>query len=55
MALLIRDGFMTKTGALDRNKNLKQLLVSAKKVLEPAMYKKFRGQVDAAFSDTTKE
>lgn len=55
IALLTRDGFPAKTGALDRNKNLKQLLVSAKKVLEPTMYKKFKSQVEAAFNDTSKE
>jgi hypothetical protein len=41
--------------SLDRPKNLKQLLVSAKKVLEPPMYKKFKAQVDAAYQDTSKE
>jgi hypothetical protein len=55
IALLARDGFPAKTGALDRNKNLKQLLVSAKKVLEPTMYKKFKSQVETAFNDTSKE
>jgi hypothetical protein len=55
IALLARDGFPAKTGALDRNKNLKQLLVSAKKVLEQTMYKKFKSQVETAFNDTSKE
>jgi hypothetical protein len=34
---------------------MKQLLVSAKKVLEQTMYKKFKSQVEAAFNDTSKE
>ncbi len=42
LALLARDGFPAKVSSLDRPKNLKQLLVSAKKVLEPPMYKKFK-------------
>ncbi len=55
LALLARDGFQAKVSSLDRPKNLKQLLVSARKVLEHRVYKKFKGQVDAAFQDTSKE
>jgi hypothetical protein len=52
---LARDGFPAKVGALDRKKNLKQLLLSAKCVLEKPMYLKFKGQVDAALNDVSKE
>jgi hypothetical protein len=55
LALLARDGFPAKVSSLDRPKNLKQLLVSAKKVLDKTVYTKFKNQVDAAFQDTSKE
>ena len=55
LALVARDGFPAKVASLDRTKNLKQLIASAKKVLDQKMYSKFKGQVDAAYQDTTKE
>ena len=55
LALLARDGFPAKVSSLDRVKNLKQLLASAKKVLEKPMYSKFKNQVDAAYQDPSKE
>jgi hypothetical protein len=41
--------------ALDRAKNLMQLLASAKKVLDKQMFSKFKGQVEAAYADPSKE
>ena len=55
LAVMARDGFPAKVSSLDRTKNLMQLIASAKKVLEQKMYAKFKGQVDAAYQDTTKE
>jgi hypothetical protein len=55
LALLVRDGFPDKVSSLDRAKNLKQLLASAKNVLEKQMYSKFKAQVDAAYQDRSKE
>jgi hypothetical protein len=55
LALLARDGFPAKVSSLDRAKNLKQLLESAKNVLEKPLYAKFKAQVDAAYQDPSKE
>jgi len=55
LALLVRDGFPAKVSSLDRAKNLKQLLASAKNVLEKPLYAKFKAQVDAAYQDPSKE
>ena len=54
-ALLARDGFPARTGALHRNINLKQLLVAAKEKMDSAQYKRFKNQVELAFNDTSKE
>ena len=54
-ALLARDGFPARTGALHRSLNLKQLLVAAKEKMDPAQYKRFKTQVEIAFNDTSKE
>jgi hypothetical protein len=55
LAVLARDGFPAKVAALDRAKNLMQLLASAKKVLDKQMFSKFKGQVEAAYADPSKE
>ena len=54
-ALLARDGFPAKVSSLDQPVNMKQLLVSAKVVLEQAVFKKFKQQVELAYQDTSKE
>ena len=54
-ALLARDGFPAKVSSLDRPMNMKQLLVSAKVVLEQSVFKKFKQQVELAYQDTSKE
>ena len=54
-ALLASDGFPAKVSSLDRPMNMKQLLVSAKVVLEQTVFKKFKQQVDQAYQDTSKE
>ena len=54
-ALLARDGFPAKVSSLDRPMNMKQLLVSAKVVLEQTVFKRFKQQVDQAYQDTSKE
>ncbi len=54
-ALLALDGFPSRTGALHRNINLKQLLVAAKEKMDLEQYKRFKTQVECAFNDTSKE
>ena len=44
-----------KVSSLDRPMNMKQLLVSAKVVLEQTVFKRFKQQVDQAYQDTSKE
>ncbi len=53
--ILARDGYPAKLGANDRLLNLRQVLASAKKVMDKTQYTKLKVQVDAALTNTSIE
>ena len=54
-SILARDGYPAKLGANDRLLNMRQVLASAKNVMDKNQYTKLKAQVETAMTNTSIE